>query len=326
MSPQKNPRTVCFLLLPRVHLMDLSGPAQVFYEASQLGSTRYHLVYCSVRPEVESEQGLPLGALPSFKDISLNPNDFLFIPGIDFRAFKEGRLKESIRAIKPWLHTQWSRGVRLASICSGSLILAEAGLLENRKCTSHWKCIDYMKASYPRADIQTDQLYVYDQNIYTSAGMTSGIDMALSILEQQHGPVLPARVAREMVVYLRRNPTDRQQTIYLDYQTHFNPAIHRVQDYIISHPSENSSLAELAEVGHVSVRNLTRLFKKSTGHTIVDFKNTVRLELARTLLHNRDYTLEKIAELCGFQSVRQLRRVWKGKEKGTLREHRTANR
>lgn len=303
-------------------MLDLAGPAQVFYEATQLGAAAYRQVYGGVRAEVESEQGLTLGAIRPFKEISLQANDFIFIPGIDFRAFREGRLKESIRAIRPWLHEQHSRGVRLASICSGSLVLAEAGLLDDRKCTSHWKCIDYMKTTYPRADIQTDQLYVHDQNIYTSAGMTSGIDMALSIVEQQHGPVLPARVAREMVVYLRRNPTDRQQTIYLDYQTHFNPAIHRVQDYIISHPSKNSSLAELAEVGHVSVRSLTRLFKKFTGHTIVDFKNTVRLEMARTLLHNRDYTLEKIAELCGFQSARQFRRVWRGKEKRTLREHR----
>jgi transcriptional regulator GlxA family with amidase domain len=167
-----------------------------------------------------------------------------------------------------------------------------------------------MTQNFPLANVQTDTLYVQDGNIFSSAGMTSGIDMALSILEAQHGPVLPAKVAREIVVYMRRNNMDHQQTIYLDYRTHFNPSVHMVQDYIISNPAKNPGLEELAAIGNTSVRTLTRSFKSATGHTIIEFKNAVKVELARTLIHNKSYTMEKISSLCGFQSVRHLRRIW----------------
>ncbi len=308
-------RTICFLLLPNVHLLDLSGPAQVFYEASKVGPDVYKIVYAATQKQIISEQGLALGDLSLLRDITLKPGDFIFVPGVDFKTIKEGKLKKVIQEIKPWLLYHYSKGVSIGSICSGALILAETGMLDGKKCTSHWKCIDYLKKVYPQINVQTDQLFVKDQNIYSSAGMTSGIDMSLSILEDQHGPLLPARVAREIVVFMRRNNTDRQQTIYLDYKTHFNPSVHKVQDHIISHPSRNFSLEELASVGNNSVRNLTRLFKITTGHTIVEFKNAIKLELARTLIHNPEYTIEKIASLCGFENARHLRRVW-GKKLG----------
>ncbi|HQQ97973.1 MAG TPA: DJ-1/PfpI family protein [Cyclobacteriaceae bacterium] len=314
-------RTICFLVLPHVHLMDLSGPAQVFFEASALGQDQYRLIYAGVSDKESSEQGLTLGNLQPLKDISLNAGDFVFVPGIDFKSFAAGAHTNSIRKIAPWLKAQKSKGVFLASICSGSLILAAAGLLDGVQCTTHWKCVDYMKTHYPKTDVLTDQLYVKDNQVYTSAGMTSGIDMALSIIEHYQGPVISAKVAREMVVYIRRNNTDRQQTIYLDYQTHFNPAVHKVQDYIISNPDRNPGLEELAALCHLSVRNLTRLFRLATGHTIVDFKRAVKLELARTLLNNPEYTVEKVASLCGFQSGRHLRRVWKSETGEALRGH-----
>jgi|SRR5450432_1295589 transcriptional regulator GlxA family with amidase domain len=304
-------RTICFLILPTVHLLDLSGPAQVFYEATQKGSHPYRIVYTGLEKTVISEQGLVLSDLKRLQDTILKPGDFIFVPGIDFKTFKEGKLKKEIREIRHWLNHHYAMGVRLGSICSGALVLAETGLLDGKKCTTHWKCIEYMKNNYPKLNVQHDQLFVKDRNIYTSAGMTSGIDMSLSILEDQHGPLLPARVAREIVVYMRRNNTDRQETIYLDYKTHFNPSVHKVQDHIISHPSRNFTLNELASVGNTSVRNLTRLFKTTTGHTIVEFKNVIKLELARTLINNPEYTIEKIASLCGFENVRHLRRVWK---------------
>lgn len=303
-------RTICFLLLPKVHLMDLSGPAQVFYEAGKVGPFSYKVQYCSTFPSVTSEQGLVLSELKRPGEVQLTKGDYIILPGFDFNSFVAGELTKSIQAVRGWLSDQLNKGVSIASICSGSLALAEAGILTGRKCTSHWKCIDFIRKNYPHALVQIDQLYVNDRNVFTSAGMTSGIDMALSILELHHGPILPAKVAREMVVYMRRNSMDTQQTIYLDYRTHFNPAIHLVQDYIISNPGKNPSLEELAAVGHISVRNLTRAFKKATGHTIIEFKNAVKMELARNLVQNSEYTMDKIASLCGFKSARHFRRIW----------------
>ena len=248
--------------------------------------------------------------LMMLNNVKLKAGDFICVPGIDFKSFVEGHMHDDIQRISPWLKRHADQGIMIASICSGSLVLAAAGILDNRKCTSHWKCIDYMQQKFPRLNVLTERLYVKDENIYTSAGMTAGIDMALSILEEQHGPVLPARVAREIVVYIRRNNVDSHQPIYLDYRTHFNPSIHLVQDYIISTPSKNPGLEELAAIGNTSVRNLTRAFRKATGHTIIEFKNAVKIELARTLIHNKAFTMEKISSLCGFQSVRHFRRIW----------------
>jgi transcriptional regulator GlxA family with amidase domain len=258
---------------------------------------------------VSSEQGLSLAGLLPFNKIDLQDGDFIFVPGIDFKTFTLGKLDAAIKEVEGWLQANHARKVNIASVCSGTLILAEAGLLDEKRCTSHWKCIEYIKQRYPRVNIVSDCLYANDGTIFTSAGMTSGIDMALSIVESQHGPMLAAKVAREMVVYLRRDESNKQETIYLDYRTHFSPGVHKVQDYIISHPAENFTLDQLATVASTSTRTLTRLFKKSTGHTINEFKTAVRLELARTLNENTDYTVEKIASLCGFEGARQLRRL-----------------
>ncbi len=322
-SPPLRPkRKICFLLIGHVHLMDLAGPSQVFYEASSIGELGYESVYCSTQKEIRSEQGIVFSNLTLLEDISLTKGDFVFVPGIDFKSFCAGDLSAQIRELTPWLKKQAAAGVQIASVCSGSLVLADAGLLDGMKCTSHWKCIDYLKSHYPRVTILTDRLYVQDGSFFTSAGMTSGIDMSLSIIEQQHGPVLAAKVAREIVVYLRRNNYDSQQTIYLDYRTHFNPAVHKVQDYIISNPGKNPGLEELAALSNTSVRSLTRLFKKSTGHTIIEFKNAVKVELAGRLIHNADFTLEKIASLCGFESARHFRRIWNQHKATSLKAHR----
>lgn len=316
-------RTVCFLVLPHVHLLDLSGPVQVFYEASRFGPGNYNIRYCGMRKQETSEQGLELAGLTPIDEMKLNEGDFIFVPGIDFAAFDKGAFKRDVSAMRPWLHQQSANSVNVASICSGSLILADAGLLNNRKATSHWKCIEFMRKRYPKINVQTDLLFVKDGNLFTSAGMTSGIDMALSIVEHHHGPIVAAKVAREIVVYMRRNHDDKQQTIYLDYKTHFDPAVHRVQDYIISHPAKNATLSELAAIANLSVRSLTRAFKKATGHTLIEFKNAVRIELVRTLLHSKDLTIDNIASRCGFNDARQLRRIWKDQVGTSLSSERT---
>jgi transcriptional regulator GlxA family with amidase domain len=140
--------------------------------------------------------------------------------------------------------------------------------------------------------------------------MTSGIDMALFILEENYGPVLTSKVAREMVVFIRRAGGQSQESIYLDFRTHIHPAIHTVQDYILHHPAEKNSIEELAQMVNMSERNLTRLFKKHTGISIHDYKTRSRLAHAENLLKHPGYTIDYIAGQCGFKDGRQLRRLW----------------
>ncbi|MTI87221.1 MAG: helix-turn-helix domain-containing protein [Balneolaceae bacterium] len=308
-----NQKNICFLLFPYVHVMDMAGAVQVFYEATQLGNIDYKLIFAAASNKVLTEQGLTLSDLQHPSDISLNPNDFIIIPGIDFQTFTTGSLQAEIKATKSWIHKNYETGVKLATVCTASMILAEIELLNSKSCTTHWKCIDYLQENYPEVKVESDKLFVSDAGIYTSAGMTSGIDMSLSIIEENQGPIVSSLVAREMVVYLRRQETSTQHSIYLDYHTHFNPLVHKVQNYIIANPDKNPSLKELARIGNTSVRNLTRSFKEATGHTVTEFKNNIKLELARHLINNPNYTVSTISQMCGFKAPRQLQRLWKNK-------------
>lgn len=322
MNDSPVPRKIVFLLFTDTHLMDLAGPAQVFYEAQQLGNAEFEIRFASLSRKVSTAQGLQLSDLVRPEELPLSTRDFIVVPGTDFASFMEGELEEDIAEIRPWLTRQLESGVQVASICSGALILAEAGLLDGRRCTSHWKCVEYLREHHPLVHTVSDRLFVHDGNIYTSAGMTSGIDMSLAILEKLYGPVLTARVAREMVVFMRRDEGSTQESIYLEYRTHFNPAIHRVQDYLLSHTSENPTLETLSDLAHMSPRNLTRLFKEVTGHTITDFKHMVKTEVAAGLLNNPEFSMEQVAQRCGYENSRQLRRIWKRYRDTTPSEYR----
>jgi transcriptional regulator GlxA family with amidase domain len=302
---------VSFAVLPKVHLIDLAGPVQVFYEANQFGAS-FALEYCGLQDgvEVPSQQGLRFCGIPSYEHIELGKGDYLLIAGIEFSAIQSGQLRTGYKNFFDWIQQQYQRGVNICSVCSGTFVLAASRMLNHKTCTTHWKCIDYLKENHPTIKVVNDQLYVKDGNMYTSAGMTSGIDMALFIVEENYGPVITAKVAREMVVFMRRTGAQSQGSIYMDFRTHIHPAIHTVQDYIIQHPAEKNAIEDLAELVNMSERNLTRLFKKHTGISIHDFKTTCRLAQAENLLKHPGYTIEYIAAQCGFKDARQLRRLW----------------
>lgn len=298
---------VIFVVPPRVHVLDLTGPVQVFYEAVDYGAS-YQLTYCSFQSPVTSSAGLNFGAVLSFNEVQTQPGDYIFLPGMEMEYIRSGLLEETI--FFDWLRQQHAQGVYVCSVCTGAFLIAQAGLLDGRKCTTHWKRIDELQTTYPRLITQTDRLFVKDGNIYTSAGVTAGIDLALAILEQERGSLFATKIARELVVYFRRGAEHTQKSVYLDYRNHMNVAIHQMQDWLIANLEANATLEDLAEIANMSTRNLTRTFRKETGTTIQDYTTQLRLELARTLQHNPGMTMEAIAAKCGFQDARQLRRIW----------------
>lgn len=299
---------VIFVVPPYVHVLDLTGPVQAFYEAVEYGAA-YQLRYCSFQNQVTSSAGLAMGPVQPFTEVQPQPGDLIFVPGMDMAYIRsvEFRAEHDFLA---WLREQHRRGVTICSVCTGAFLMAQAGLLDGRKCTSHWKRLDELQTTYSRIVTQYDCLFVKDGGIYTSAGITAGIDMALAILEEQQGPLFASKIARELVVYLRRGPEHTQKSVYLDYRNHMNVAIHQLQDWLIANLKTRATLYELAEVAGMSTRNLTRTFRKETGISIHDYTTLLRLELARTLRHNPGMTMEAIAEKCGFQDARQLRRIW----------------
>jgi len=209
-----------------------------------------------------------------------------------------------------WLRGAAAARARLCSVCTGAFALGWAGLLDGRQCTTHWKRVGELQREFPRARVVGDRLFVED-GVLTSAGIASGIDMALALIEGHHGPLVTARVAREMVVYLRRPGGDRQTSVYLDFRTHLDSGVHAVQDHLVAHPEGQESLSELAAIGRTSARTLSRSFRAATGITVHAYRTRVRLERARSLLRDPGLTMEAIAGRCGFADARQLRRLWK---------------
>ncbi|MCW3116572.1 MAG: AraC family transcriptional regulator, partial [Chitinophagaceae bacterium] len=210
-----------------------------------------------------------------------------------------------------WIKECADKKVFICSICNGAFALGEAGLLKDTECTTHWRRIKELQSRFPNAKVITDILFKKSNNVYTSAGISAGIDLALAILEELKGALFTHKVARGLVVYHRRNHNHTQQSIYLDYRNHINPKIHEVQDYLIDHLSEENSVEDLASLAAMSPRNLSRVFKEKTGSTILEYLTLLRIEYAKTMLNNPEFTIEYIASQCGFKTARQLQRILK---------------
>jgi transcriptional regulator GlxA family with amidase domain len=300
------PRRVAFLLLPRVHVLDMAGPAQAFYSAADFGAG-YKLLFCAGSEETPSAQGLVFKTATELP--KLGPDDLIVIPGQRAsRVELDRRLPAQIRA---WLQESYEAGTRLASICSGAFALGQAGFLDGHRCTTHWSLTDELQRRYPQARVATAALYVHDGKITTSAGIASGIDMALSLIEMDYGPSLTAKVARDLVVFLRREGGHAQTSVYLSFRDHLHPGVHRVQDWLSTHFAEPVRLPRLAQLASMSSRNLVRAFKHTTGLTPLQYQQRLRLEFAGSLLQDSRLTLESVAESCGFVDARHFRRLWK---------------
>ncbi|MEQ8809883.1 MAG: DJ-1/PfpI family protein [Imperialibacter sp.] len=298
---------VAFIVPPFVELLDLAGPAQVFIEAKSHGLDA-EIEFYSYHDGIISTSGVAFGAIKSYELANLKPGDFLFVAGTDHDYLRSAQFGAEKNFFK-WISQCADSQVNTCSICTGAFFLGEAGLLDNRECTTHWRRTEELKARFPKANVLADSLYVKSDNIYTSAGISAGIDLALAILEALKGPHFVHKVARGLVVYHRRDQSHSQKSIYLDFRNHINPKIHEVQDFLINNIGDENSIDALAEMIAMSPRNLTRVFKESTGLTVVEYLTELRRERAKTLLNNPDYTIDFIASQCGFKSARQLQRI-----------------
>jgi transcriptional regulator GlxA family with amidase domain len=286
---------VVFVLLPQVHLLDLAGPAQVFATAE-----RYDLGYVADCTPVPSWQGLPLVAGLDWP--ALGPEDLVIVPG-----YREGHGHTS-GAMLDRIAAHHAAGGTVASVCAGAATLGRAGLLDGRRCTTHHELQDDLARDFPAATVIRDVLYVADDRVVTSAGIASGIDLALHLVALRHGPQLAARVAREMVVYARRNGDEQQASAMLRYRGHLSDVVHRVQDRIDAEFTISLPLPALAAGAGVSERTLTRLFTAATGRTPLQYQQVLRAERAEYLI-GHGTTVEAAARAVGFTDARMLRRL-----------------
>jgi transcriptional regulator GlxA family with amidase domain len=299
-----------FIIPPKVQLLDITGPANIFYEAGCYGAP-VQLAFSTIfAGETGSDSScmLTFNKLTPFDQLMLNQGDLVFVPGIEFSLLSDNAFLDSSRPFLYWLKAQHQKGVTICSVCTGSFLLAEAGLLNGRPCATHWRFIERFKKRYPKARLQANHLFVQQDGIYTSAGMSSGIDLSLYIIEQLWGAHFAAEIAKEVVIYFRRTLDDPQLSVFTQYRNHIDYRVHKVQDILTQSLDHKFTIDELADKVSMSARNLTRLFKKTTQISVGAYLDQLRAEHAEKLIAE-GYTVQAIALQCGLKSANQLRNL-----------------
>jgi transcriptional regulator GlxA family with amidase domain len=296
-----------FLILPQINLLDLAGPDQAILEAIDYGAD-FSIEYCQVEKNVISSGGLSIGDIRHFSEVQFKVGDFLLIPGSNCNYLISEEFKKQ-KELLEWIRNTYQIGVKICSICVGAFVLAECGLLNNIQCTTHFKRTKQLQDLYPEAKVIDNILFTQNNGIYTSAGIASGIDLTLHIIEELKGSYFAHLVARELVVYNRRNGHQKQESEMLGFRNHIHSGVHKVQDWIIENINQKSTLNDLAEIANMSERNFTRVFKKETAITVNDYITIIRKEKIKEFLKNPDLTRSEIASFVGLQSERQLSRL-----------------
>ena len=310
---------VVVVVPPRVLLLDVAGPMEVLRKAnSEQSAVRFDVTYAGPASAVASSIGLAIAGLAPLPE-TMPDNALVVVVGnsdVPLCGPPDGVLSDRAAdavheaEIVAWLKRTIRPGIRLATVCSGAVLAARAGLLDGYDCTTHHATIDELSRVAPLARVRENRLFVEDGERLTSAGVTAGIDLMLHIVAQAAGHGVAVNVARFLVVYLRRGPSDPQLSPWLEGRNHIHPAVHRVQDAVAADPAHDWSVEALANIAAASPRNLSRLFNAHTGMSVSDFVNRMRIRHARELIAGSKLDMETVAERSGFASARQLRRAW----------------
>jgi len=309
---------VYVVLPPRALLLDVAGPLEVLRMANRLQKgLRFDVQYVGPSRSVFSSIGITLADIQSLPNML--PDDAMIMlggsvdPGTQIGTQQRDVSDDNAddAAIVAWLHSTIRPGHRLISICSGALLAGRAGLLDGRGCTTHHESCAELAALAPKAKVLENRLYVIDGEYYSSAGVTAGVDLMLHIVSELIDHACSAAIARYLVVYLRRSGAHPQLSPWFEGRNHPHPAVHRVQDAMAADPAKPWTLRRLARVAGASSRHLSRLFHEHAGMSITDYRNRLRVALARELLTHTQFDMEHVAERSGFGSTRQLRRAWR---------------
>jgi transcriptional regulator GlxA family with amidase domain len=306
---------VLFVLLPNALMLDLAGPAEVLRLASQIddeGSVQFDLQYVSPVAALQTSISLPLTGLAPLPQ-TLLPGTLVVLVGSTSKvtAARQGEFETASATLTEWLQQVFAPSQeRLLCICAGALSAARAGLLDGRQCTTHHSLCAALQAIAPKARVLENRLYVTDERISCSAGVTAGIDLTLHLVAELAGPRLACAVAREMVVYMRRGGADPQLSPWVSGRNHLHPALHRVQDAVAAAPCDDWSVTRMASLACTSSRHLARLFHEHAGISPLDYLHRLRVTVARELLVQSSLDMEAVAERSGFGSARHLRRIW----------------
>ncbi|TMP27613.1 transcriptional regulator [Pseudoalteromonas rubra] len=315
------PQQFYFVLLKNTLPLDLAGPLQVLLEARRAGQF-IDIHYVSAEREQIIDGGLMLHQLDPLPS-QLDANDVVILPGCNdaFATYDSS----AGRVTQQWLNEQARYDPYILTICSGAVLAAKAGLINNKACTTHFALIERFRRTFRASKVADNRIFVQDGKLFSSAGISSGIDMTLHFVSLQFGEYIAARVAREMLVYFRRNGQDPQLSPWLRHRNHMHRALHQVQDLICSQVGCSHSLQTLASSVHLSVRQLSRLFKQTLGITPGEYVSSIKVAHAKALLSGSSIQIEAIAEACGYSSARHFRRIWNQYEPQSPSQYRQAH-
>jgi transcriptional regulator GlxA family with amidase domain len=295
-------RVVVIVVFDDVTMLDVAGAAEVFSEANRFGAD-YRIRTASVDGrDVTTSIGIRIGVTDSIA--SIESADTVLVAGSDHLPARaiDPALVEAVQALA-------RRTRRLGSICTGSFILAQAGLLSGRRATTHWRNVRSLARAFPDITVEPDAIFVRDGDVFTSAGISSGIDLALALVEEDHGADLVRDVARWLVVYLKRAGGQSQFSSLIEANPPPQSALRVVTQAIAADPGADHSVKTLATRASLSTRQLTRLFRSELGTTPADYVEMVRIDVARAAL-DAGRTVTDTAHLAGFGSTETLRRAF----------------
>ncbi len=289
---------------PDVQALDVVGPLEVFAMANRHGADPAYataLVSASGRP-ITTSSGL---SLATERVTRRAPIDTLVVAGGTgtAAAMADARLIA-------WLRDAAMSARRVTSVCSGAFLLAQAGLLDGRRVTTHWSACDTLARTFPAVDVDADRIYVRDGDVWTSAGVTAGMDLALALVEQDHGGDLALAVARQLVLFAHRPGGQSQFSAQLAVRRAEREPLREALAFVAEHPEADLSVPALARRAAMSVRTFARAFRQEVGTTPAAFVQRSRVEAARRLLETTDRKGHDVARACGFGTVETMHRAF----------------
>jgi transcriptional regulator GlxA family with amidase domain len=307
---EQAPHRVAMVAFTDAQVLDVVGPLEVFSRAGRLitdegrrGPSPYTVeILARSRGTVVTSSGIGLVATRSFRGIR-GGIDTLFVAG---GRGVEAALRDA--SLIRWLRRMSREVGRLASVCTGAFVLAEAGVLDGKRAATHWHSCARMAARYPRVAVEPDPIFVRQGRVYTSAGVTAGMDLALALVEEDHGPQVARQVARELVLFLKRPGGQSQFSAQLQTQLADREPLAELQSWSADHLAADLSVAALAHRVAMSPRNFARVFTRSVGRTPARFVEQLRVEAARRRLEESRAGVDEIAEKCGFGTRESMRR------------------
>ncbi|MEZ1314960.1 DJ-1/PfpI family protein [Pseudomonas fluorescens] len=304
----QQPRTVVFLAYPQMGLLDLTGAQTVFWAATKAMAERglpgYEVHTASLEGGlITTAEGLTVHTttLGAFTD---RPLDTLIVPGAPNIA--QAMIDEV--ALVDWLREASANARRTASVCSGTFLMAQAGLLNGLRAATHWAMCDMLKNGFPTVDVDIDAIFIQQGAVWTSAGVSTGIDMSLALVEADCGREVALTVARELVVYLKRPGGQAQFSQLLQSQMDDGGTFDDLHLWISANLSDaNLTVEALARQAQMSPRNFSRVYKRKIGRTPAKALELFRMEAARRMLEDSERNIDQVAQLCGFGDEERMR-------------------